>query len=350
MRLPVLLPALLTLLSSAAARPPSEESTAAAPLYPLSPRSPGPSGPDADADADAESPGRLRARQPGSELANLEMPQQFKSATSLLARLNTDGPQRWLRRLTEFPNRDHRSKHGILAGKWLQDKLEVIASANPAIKVTAVDHTPVSNQQSIIVTIPGHLSGPTVIVATHYDATSGRQEGSAEGADISGSAVVTHMEVLRVLAEHKFKTQNTIEFHFYAGRRAKHFGERAIMNRYSKEKRQIVAVLDQTRAGNHIVSRSIYTCLEHSDPGLVTFADRVTKYYVGFKPERVQHCAGNHHIAWYHGFPTLHITGRREDPEDSDTHEDLYQYINWFSILRHSILTLAFVVEAGNGY
>jgi leucyl aminopeptidase len=77
--------------------------------------------------------------------------------------------------------------------------------------------------------------------------------GRAPGGDDDGSGTMTILEVLRVLLGSKEvlegKSENTIEFHWYAAEEGGLLGSQAIWKEYEKEGRDVKAMLQQDMTG-----------------------------------------------------------------------------------------------------
>ncbi|KAK2628119.1 hypothetical protein QTJ16_002765 [Diplocarpon rosae] len=277
-------------------------------------------------------------------------------------RANINGPESWLKTLTEFHNRHHRSSHGAEAGKWLLGQIKSITASNPDIEVTTFQHE--FDQPSIIAKIPGTEDELTVIIGTHYDTAAEDVDARAPGANDNGSGVVTHLEALRLFAEAKWQSRNHVEFHFYAGKNGGNLGSKAVLAGYAQRQAEksgpkVLAFLNQERTGSGPQYR-IHICTEYQYTGgesgvLYTHTQKVTEEYFGHYALHDDHCykrVGDFLSAHDNGFPSVRISAEDVpyfDPERyEDAEHDKLKFIHWFPILRHVYFTIAWAVETSH--
>ncbi|KPM38871.1 hypothetical protein AK830_g7701 [Neonectria ditissima] len=267
-------------------------------------------------------------------------------ANALIATASTTGPQSWAKSLTDFHNRHYRSTYGTQASTWLFNQVKSVASVNSAIVVTQFSHS--FNQPSIIARIPGQ-SAELVIVGAHFDSTAGSTTARSPGADdnASGSSVV--LEALRVLASSGFKPENTLEFHFYAGEEGGLLGSQGIYANYKSAGKTVLAFLNQDMAGYSPNNKvAVYT--DYVDSALTSYVRLIATQYTGATPSTSTcgYACSDHGSARSNGFPAAFVC---EDVFASSnpyihTANDSYDKIQWAAILRHTKLTLGFLVEA----
>ncbi|GKT76779.1 peptidase family M28 [Colletotrichum tofieldiae] len=212
-------------------------------------------------------------------------------ANSLISRVSNTNPQSWLKTLTDFNNRHYRSTTGTQASTWLYNQAVSIASGYSAITVSRFTHS--FNQPSIIVKYPG-TSSNLIIVGAHFDSTAGATTARAPGADDNATGTVNLLEALRVLVAAGFRPKNTIEFHFYAGEEGGLLGSQAIFSNYRSAGKRVLGMLNQDMTG-------------YSPGGRATvYTDYVDSAFTAYT----------------------------------------YASIQWNAVLRHSKLTVGFLVEA----
>ncbi|KAH7141004.1 peptidase family M28 [Dactylonectria macrodidyma] len=267
-------------------------------------------------------------------------------ANSLISGVSNTGPQSWLQTLTNFQNRHYRSTYGTQAGTWLLNQVKTIAAANPAITVRSFAHS--FNQPSIIARLPGR-SSDLVIVGAHYDSTAGSTTARAPGADDNGSGSVNLLEALRILANAGFQPENTIEFHWYAGEEGGLLGSQAVYRSYSSAGETVLAFLNQDMTGYSPGGKAtVYT--DYVDASLTSYVTLIARQYTGLAVSTSQcgYGCSDHASARAAGFPAAFISSEPFDTHNSNIHSsrDTYASINWTSVLRHSKLTVGFLVEA----
>ncbi|KAK1521169.1 peptidase family M28 [Colletotrichum abscissum] len=267
-------------------------------------------------------------------------------ANSLITRVSNTNPQTWLRTLTNFQNRHYRSTYGTEASTWLYNQAVSIASGYSAITVSRFTHS--FNQPSIIVKYPG-TSSNLIIVGAHYDSTAGSTTARAPGADDNGTGTVNLLEALRVLVDAGFRPQNTIEFHFYAGEEGGLLGSQAVFANYKSAGKRVLGMLNQDMTGYSPGGKAtVYT--DYVDTAFTAYVRLVTTQYTGAAPSSSScgYGCSDHASARSNGFPAAFVN---EEPFSTSnpkihTSSDTYESVQWNAILRHSKLTVGFLVEA----
>ncbi|KAF7555029.1 hypothetical protein G7Z17_g2505 [Cylindrodendrum hubeiense] len=267
-------------------------------------------------------------------------------ANSLISGVSNTGPQSWLQTLTTYHNRHYRSTYGTQAGTWLLSHVKSLAAANPAIEVRTFAHS--FNQPSIIARIPGS-SSDLVIAGAHYDSTAGSSSARAPGADDNGSGTINVLEALRILANAKFVPENTLEFHFYAGEEGGLLGSQAVFNSYASSGETVLAFLNQDMTGYSPGGKAtVYT--DYVDSSLTSYVIRVARQYSGLavSTSACGYGCSDHASARAAGFPASYLSSEPMETENTNIHSsrDTYASIQWASILRHSKITVGFLVEA----
>ncbi|KAL2758895.1 hypothetical protein ACRALDRAFT_2099863 [Sodiomyces alcalophilus JCM 7366] len=284
----------------------------------------------------------LQARQDAypSSLTHVE------EANALIARVSNDGPQTWLKTLTDFHNRHYQATYGTEAATWLFNLVQNITSANPAITVETFKHS--FNQPSVIARIPG-ASTNKIIVGSHFDSTAGSPTARAPGADDNGSASTNLLEALRILVEAGFEPQNTIEFHWYAGEEGGLLGSQDVFRAYRAQGATVLAFLNQDMTGYSPGGRpTLYT--DYVDAGLTDYVKLVAQEVTGLNvsESRCGYGCSDHASARAAGFPAAYLAAEPSKTMNPNIHSsrDAYETIDWDSIKRHSAMTVGFLVEA----
>ncbi|ROT41315.1 leucyl aminopeptidase [Sodiomyces alkalinus F11] len=267
-------------------------------------------------------------------------------ANALIARIPNTGPQNWLRTLTDYHNRHYRSTYGTQAATWLLNTVRSIASANPAITVETFGHS--FNQPSVIARIPGSRAAK-IIVGAHFDSTAGSTTARAPGADDNGSASVNLLEALRILADARYRPQNTIEFHWYGGEEGGLLGSQDVFRAYRSQGASVRAFLNQDMTGYSPGGRpTVY--VDYVDTGLTNYVKLVARQFSGLTvvESRCGYGCSDHASARAAGFPAAFLASEPLATSNPNIHtsRDTYATINWESMRRHSAMTVGFLVEA----
>ncbi|KAJ0162807.1 Leucine aminopeptidase 1 [Colletotrichum tanaceti] len=267
-------------------------------------------------------------------------------ANSLISRVSNTNPQSWLQTLTDFNNRHYRSATGTQASTWLYNQAVSIASGYSAITVSRFTHS--FNQPSIIVKYPG-TSSNLIIVGAHFDSTAGATTARAPGADDNGTGTVNLLEALRVLVAAGFRPKNTIEFHFYAGEEGGLLGSQAIFSNYRTAGKRVLGMLNQDMTGYSPGGRAtVYT--DYVDAAFTAYVRLVTTQFTGATPASSScgYGCSDHASARSNGFPAAFVNEEAFSTSNPNIHtaRDTYASIQWNAVLRHSKLTVGFLVEA----
>jgi leucyl aminopeptidase len=210
--------------------------------------------------------------------------QQQGTVAPLLGNLSTTRLRNDLTQFSSYNNRHYQSTTGVTSANWLFDQATaIITDSGTRGQVRRVQHN--FRQPSIVVTIPGQ-SEKIVVVGAHQDSLSaGGSSASAPGADDNGSGSITILEALRALVRApnvaQGRASNTIEFHWYAGEEAGLLGSQAIFSQYSREGRDVVAMLNQDMTGyiqgtlNAGRPESFGLITDNVDPALTDFTKLV---------------------------------------------------------------------------
>ncbi|KAF4506109.1 hypothetical protein G6O67_006227 [Ophiocordyceps sinensis] len=271
-----------------------------------------------------------------------------EEANTFFRHLENRQPRKWLRTLTNFHTRHFESPSGREAADWLFDEASFVASANPDITVRRFEHE--WDQPSIIVQIPGRHQ-TLVILSAHFDSTAGAADLRSPGADDNGSGTVVVLETLHILADMKFRPENTVEFHFYAAEEEGLRGSMDIFRHYASQGKRVMAMLNQDMAGRSpSVRASVVT--DFVFPPLAEYMVVLASHYLGRPPTRT-HCGyacSDHASALRYSFPAALVIEDRVEmaSRERDTSDDTYDKVDWATIYRHTKLSIGFTVEASH--
>lgn len=217
-----------------------------------------------------------------------ERPLYNESLQPLLKELSKDGMHKHLKTFTSFHTRYYKSDYGAQSSAWLYEQVNSTIHASGAgkhgAKVETFEHP--WGQSSVIATIPGQ-SAKTVVIGAHQDSINLFLPSilAAPGADDDGSGTVTILEALRVLVKSEAiingSAPNTIEFHWYSAEEGGLLGSQAIFSAYSKQHRNIKAMLQQDMTGyTHKTleagePESVGVITDYVNPGLTEFIKKI---------------------------------------------------------------------------
>ncbi len=148
--------------------------------------------------------------------------------------------------LSGYRNRYFNSPHGIAASKDLAQTWRRWAGERDDVTVALYDHKSWP-QQSVILTIRGSdAADEIVVVGGHLDSITKRlpfADSYSPGADDNASGIASFQEAMRVLLANGWKPRRTIQFMAYAAEEEGLRGSAAIAQRYAKEGRNVVGVM-----------------------------------------------------------------------------------------------------------
>ncbi len=181
-------------------------------------------------------------------------------------------------------NRYYRSEHGVQAAKWIAERFKGLSRNRNDVKVELFSHS--FEQPSVIASIAGQ--GPhrneIVVIGGHEDSINqsafGSREMLAPGADDNASGVATVLEVFRVILESGFKPDRTLMFMTYAGEEVGLLGSQDIANRFRKEGKSVVAVMQLDMTGFPGAGTQVVFMTDNVSPELTKFSQKLMDTYV----------------------------------------------------------------------
>jgi bacterial leucyl aminopeptidase len=111
------------------------------------------------------------------------------------------------------------------------------------------------------------------------------------------------LEALRVFALSRYKSHNSLEFHFYAGEEGGLLGSADIFANYKATGKSVLAMMNQDMAGYSPSGRiSIFT--DYADPGLTAYCVLIATEYTGLEPtsDVCGYACSDHGSAYANGF------------------------------------------------
>ncbi|MEN9833926.1 MAG: hypothetical protein RL011_119 [Pseudomonadota bacterium] len=233
-------------------------------------------------------------RQAVADLANLN-PATVKSSL-----------QSTIQSLENLGTRFHTTTSGLSAPATIKSLFEAAAGGNiSGLTVKLVPHAD-SNQNSVIVTIPGRddpsASGPTVIIGAHLDSiNSAGEQNPAPGADDDASGIATLIEITRQIASRGARFQRTIELHAYAAEEVGLIGSSEIAESYQRAQRQVVAMMqyDMDAWASDPTSETIYLVTNSTKAVLRRSLRTLLNSYLGGNVvEGTLRAGQSDHVSW----------------------------------------------------
>ncbi|KAJ9194392.1 hypothetical protein DTO164E3_5370 [Paecilomyces variotii] len=270
--------------------------------------------------------------------------------------------KRNLEHFTSFHTRYYKSETGIQSATWLYGQVEQIIKESGAADygATVEKFSHPWGQFSIIARIPGQ-SNHTVVLGAHQDSINLFLPSilAAPGADDDGSGTVTILEALRVLLQSEDishgNATNTVEFHWYSAEEGGLLGSQAIFSQYSKDRRNVKAMLQQDMTGyvqgtlDKGLKESVGVIVDYVDKGLTEFIKEVITTYcdIAFVETKCGYACSDHASASRYGYPSAFVIESEFENSDKKIHstEDKIKYLSFDHMLQHAKMSLSFAYE-----
>ncbi len=278
----------------------------------------------------------------------------------LFTNVSEDNLKENLAKFSSFYTRYYKSDTGRESSTWLKEQVEAIASTNPPLNITVKSFKHDWAQFSVIAKIPGTRSsedGPIIIISAHQDSTNLFLPSilPAPGADDDGSGTVTNLEAFRVLVESGFKPENTIEFHWYSAEEGGLLGSQDIFRKYSQDKKQVVAMLQQDMTGytqktfDNGKPESIGVIFDFVYPKLTAFIKLVVNEYLSIPAvdTKCGYGCSDHASASKFGFPSAFVMESAFEDSSPFIHstKDTLDRLDFKHMAEHSKLAVSYVYE-----
>ena len=209
-----------------------------------------------------------------------------------------------IRDLSAFPNRYYNSTHGAKASQWLMEQWNASAARHGAMQVEQFVHAGYA-QRSVVATIPGtDLAGEVVVLGAHLDSIGGGIPGNnaiAPGADDDASGVAGLSEIIRVLAEAKYRPRRTIKLIAYAAEEVGLRGSRDIARDFKQRTVNVVGVLQLDMTNYKGPTADIFLIIDYTDARQNTFLGELIETYLPTLTVGVETCgyACSDHASWH---------------------------------------------------
>jgi leucyl aminopeptidase len=258
--------------------------------------------------------------------------------------------------LSDFQNRIYTSQHGVQASDWLFNRWKTLAAGRSDVAVSQVRHLGWP-QKSVHLTIRGTTNATqSVVLGAHLDSIApGGAEARAPGADDDASGVASLTEVIRVMMVNGYRPARTIEFFAYAAEEGGLRGSAQIAQRYDRQNRDVVGVLQLDMTAYQGDAQDIWIFADYTNAAQNQFvADLVASYLpqltVGF--DRCGYACSDHASWTGRGFAASFPfeSSFANDNKAIHTSNDTIATFGGTAdhALKFSRLALAFAVELGS--
>lgn len=214
--------------------------------------------------------------------------------------------------LANFGTRFFNSDKGQEAALLLEERWKTHGAGRPNFSVERIAHR--WKQNSVIATIKGAVEpDDIVIIGAHLDSINMHDTNAAPGADDDASGIAVITEILRVLMQRDFKPRRTIQFMAYSAEEVGLRGSREIAERYARQMKKVVAVLQIDMSGFSGSDKNMYFISdeEYVNKDLTDFLKSLIAEYNGSGPHEITHgdtlCSYgcSDHVSWTRvGFPS----------------------------------------------
>ena len=256
--------------------------------------------------------------------------------------------------LAAYKNRYYQSPYGVKAAEWIASQFKERSGSRADAKIELFQHK--FKQPSVIATIPGQ--GPhaneIVVIGGHEDSINissifGSPEQVAPGADDNATGVATILEVYRVMIASGFKNDRTLSFMTYAGEEKGLLGSQDIANRYKKDGKSVVAVVQFDMTGFDGSNDQVVFMTDFTNADLTKFTQVLMDTYVKSRWSNDK-CgyACSDHASWFKaGYPSVmpFEATMGQDNKKIHTQNDVIDILDFNHSLHFTKLALAFAAE-----
>ncbi|KAK8025563.1 leucine aminopeptidase A [Apiospora arundinis] len=272
---------------------------------------------------------------------------QTAKVEALLSKLDKSVMRTKLQTFSDFHNRYYKSKYGKQSSEWLLSQVNAVISDSGVKGVTAKAFTHSWGQSSRQDHRRRRSPG--------LDQPAEPYRGPLPGADDDGSGSMTTLEALRVLLQDPTvaagQAANTLEFHWYSAEEGGLLGSQAIFTQYSKDKRDVKAMLQQDMTG-YVKSgskESVGVITDYVDTGLTNFIKKVITAYcdIPYVETKCGYACSDHASASRAGYPSAFVieSAFEDTSKLIHTDRDTMDTVNFDHVLQHAKMTVGFAYE-----
>lgn len=244
--------------------------------------------------------------------------------------------------MAKMNNRYAFSDTGVAASTFIHDYIQNIIkthSAGDNVSVEYFNHRftdqkgSTTKQKSIIAKIKGtSVASEIVIHCAHLDSintanANARETARAPGADDNATGVSNVLEAFNVLVKNKIVPLRTVEFHLYAGEELGLKGSLEVAEKYKKDKKNVVAILNMDMTGYTKDGKTCYILSgdkDYVDAELADLSKLLIPMYTKLVPKEGK-CgyACSDHASWSRfGYPTSCVS--EGSPVDKNYNKEIH--------------------------
>lgn len=267
--------------------------------------------------------------------------------------------------LQNYGTRFHTKASGVQASHDLKNNWQNMVSEAGRTDITVEEFSHnFSNQVSVILTIPGAVTpDEIIIIGGHLDSGDYWIQDNAPGADDNASGIATLTETLRVLLDHNFQPQKTVQIMAYAAEEIGLFGSADIAQNYKDNDKNVLAVLqfDMTNYKGSDFDIALNNDTAYISPELNLFLIELLEHYNAEGEHKITYgsskCnyACSDHASWgQRGFAAAFPMEAKFEESNPNIHTTNDTFEAMGSTAEHSVkfvkLALEFVIETGKQY
>lgn len=271
--------------------------------------------------------------------------------------------------MAKFNNRYAYSDTGAEASKFIYDYIQNIIKTHSAEGNVSVDYFKhdfknpdgvQAKQKSVIAKINGTtIASEIVIHCAHLDSINttqlnNRETARAPGADDNATGVSNVLEAFNVLVKNKITPLRTVEFHFYAGEELGLRGSVEVAERYKKDKKNVVAVLNFDMTGYTTDGKTCYILSgdkDFVDAELADLSKLLIPMYTKLAPKdgRCGYACSDHASWSRYGFATCCVS--EGSPNDKNYNKEIHsvndtmKYVSMPYSIEFCKFGIGFIVE-----
>ncbi len=238
---------------------------------------------------------------------------KLSSVAELTTEVKASNIESNIKELEQLGTRYHTTTTGLNTPVTIENLFKNAADGKISnISYEQIDHsaTGVTNQKSLVVTIPGSSKKDEyVVIGAHLDSINRSNNSDAPGADDDASGISSLVEIVRVIAETGASFSRTIELHAYAAEEVGLVGSGDIAKTYKQEGRKVIAMMqfDMNTYSAEPNDKTIY--LVENDTSIEirrSMKNLINSYFDGDFVEARLSGGTSDHRSWYNqGFASV---------------------------------------------
>lgn len=278
---------------------------------------------------------------------------QFQpEVNQLILNVKKENLAKCLSQLTQYPDRDAYSIHGLKSAKWLHYQIQTLihTATRDDLELLVIPTTNGAEQYSLVLKIGKALRSPGIALSAHIDTLPSQHE-LQPGADNTASGVASLFEALRIIINSPLHFDRPIYFIFYAGGEAGLLGAQSVLEYFNHHKLTVEALLQLNETGYEDKEGGIGLAGDYTDAGLTAFVADLVRTYLR-SPVGAVRCpyACSDHVLWFQeGISVAYpfTTMRDEGNPNIYTKKDKLETLSLEHVSDFAKLALAFAIELG---